>query len=104
MSFKTEKVSIANMIEENKRKNRYKQGLVEKSVPIFLFIMAIISILTTIGIVITLLLETITFFERVNIIDFITSKEWFPFLKRIRNMGLSRLFLGHCSSQLLQCL
>ena len=94
MAFKTEKVSVATMIEENKRKNRYKQGLVEKSVPVFLFIMAIISILTTIGIVITLLLETITFFERVNIIEFITSKEWFPFFEADPQYGIIPLISG----------
>ncbi len=94
MAFKTEKVSVATMIEENKRKNKYKQGLVEKSVPIFLFIMAIISILTTIGIVITLLMETITFFERVNIIEFITSKEWFPFFEADPQYGIIPLISG----------
>ena len=94
MAFKTEKVSVATMIEENKRKNRYKQGLVEKSVPVFLFIMAIISILTTIGIVITLLMETITFFERVNIIEFITSKEWFPFFEADPQYGIIPLISG----------
>ena len=94
MAFKTEKVSVATMIEENKRKNRYKQGLVEKSVPVFLFIMAIISVLTTIGIVFTLLLETITFFERVNIIEFITSKEWFPFFEADPQYGIIPLIAG----------
>ena len=94
MAFKTEKVSVGTMIEENKRKNRYKQGLVEKSVPVFLFIMAIISILTTIGIVITLLMETITFFERVNIIEFITSKEWFPFFEADPQYGIIPLISG----------
>ncbi|MBS4208385.1 phosphate ABC transporter permease subunit PstC [Bacillus sp. FJAT-50079] len=94
MAFKTEKTSVATIIEENKRKNKYKQGLVEKSVPIFLFIMAIISILTTIGIVVTLLLETITFFGRVHIIDFITSKEWFPFFEADPQYGIMPLISG----------
>lgn len=56
--------------------------------------MAIISILTTIGIVVTLLLETITFFERVNIIDFITSKEWFPFFEADPQYGIIPLISG----------
>lgn len=94
MGLKTEHVSIANMIEEKKRKNKFRQGLMEKSVPVILFIMAIISILTTIGIVTTLLLETTTFFERVNIIHFLTSKEWFPFFEADPKFGIMPLISG----------
>lgn len=94
MELKAEKKSVAALIEENKRKSRYKQGLVEKSVPIFLFAMAVISILTTIGIVITLLVETITFFQRVNILEFITSKEWFPFFEADPQYGIAPLITG----------
>ncbi|UYG98234.1 phosphate ABC transporter permease subunit PstC [Cytobacillus firmus] len=94
MGLKTGKVSVAKLIEENKKKGRYKQGLVEKSVPIFLLIMAIISILTTIGIVFTLLVETFTFFERVRFIDFITSREWFPFFEADPQYGIAPLIAG----------
>ncbi|HLU21655.1 phosphate ABC transporter permease subunit PstC [Lederbergia graminis] len=94
MDLKQEKLSVAKVIAENKVKNKYKQGLVEKSVPIFLFIMAIISILTTIGIVVTLLLETFTFFKRVDLIHFITSKEWFPFFEADPQYGIVALISG----------
>ncbi|RST77551.1 phosphate ABC transporter permease subunit PstC [Siminovitchia acidinfaciens] len=94
MELKAERKSVAALIEENKRKSRLKQGLIEKSVPIFLFVMAVISILTTIGIVITLLVETITFFERVNILEFITSKEWFPFFEADPQYGIAPLITG----------
>ncbi|MBM7694073.1 phosphate transport system permease protein [Peribacillus deserti] len=89
-----DKVSIAKLIEDNKKKNRYKQGLIEKAVPIFLFITALISILTTIGIVFTLLFETVTFFDRVKILDFITSKEWFPFFEQDPKFGIAPLISG----------
>ena len=39
--------------------------------PILLLIIALISVLTTVGIVITLLAETIEFFKRVPIVDFL---------------------------------
>lgn len=94
MAFKSESNSIANLIEENKRKQKYRQGLIEKSIPIILFIMAFISVITTIGIVLTLLVETITFFERVQFIDFITSKEWFPFFEPDPQYGIIALISG----------
>ena len=40
--------------------------------PILLLIIALISILTTVGIVITLLAETIEFFKRIPFVDFFT--------------------------------
>lgn len=94
MELKAERKSVSVLIEENKRKSRFKQGMIEKCVPIFLFIMAAISILTTIGIVITLLVETITFFERVHIIEFLTSKEWFPFFEADPQYGIAPLISG----------
>ncbi|MFD1707615.1 phosphate ABC transporter permease subunit PstC [Siminovitchia sediminis] len=94
MEMKSEKKSVAALIEENKRKSKYKQGLVEKSVPLFLLVMAVISVLTTIGIVITLLVETITFFERVHLIDFFTGKEWFPFFEADPQYGIAPLISG----------
>lgn len=94
MELKAERKSVAALIEENKRKSKFKQGMIERCVPIFLFTMAVISILTTIGIVITLLVETITFFERVNIIEFITSKEWFPFFEADPQYGIAPLVSG----------
>ncbi len=94
MELKAERKSVAALIEENKKKSKFKQGMIERCVPIFLFTMAVISILTTIGIVITLLVETITFFERVNIIEFITSKEWFPFFEANPQYGIAPLVSG----------
>src|SRR3990172_4818294 len=44
----------------------------------FLFACAIVSILTTFGIVIVLLGETYCFFEEVSIIEFFTDTEWTP--------------------------
>lgn len=94
MSVKQEKLSVAQMIAEKKQQNKYRQGLVEKSVPIFLFLMAFISVLTTIGIVLTLLAETITFFKRVQISEFLTSKEWYPFFEADPQYGVIPLITG----------
>ncbi|MCR2822423.1 phosphate ABC transporter permease subunit PstC [Lederbergia panacisoli] len=94
MDIRDQKISVAKIIEENKRKDKVKQALTEKSIPVLLFLMAIISIMTTIGIVMTLLVETITFFKRVNFIDFISGTEWFPFFEADPQYGIIPLISG----------
>ncbi|OFV28067.1 MULTISPECIES: phosphate ABC transporter permease subunit PstC [Staphylococcus] len=60
-------------------KNNAKKGdFSDKIVPIILGIIAAISILTTIGILFTLITETITFFTRVSIVEFLFTKDWNP--------------------------
>jgi phosphate transport system permease protein len=51
---------------------------VEKIMNFFLFGCASIAILTTIGIVLSVLFEALRFFQQVNIIDFITGIKWSP--------------------------
>lgn len=58
-----------------KTKNKH---LLEKSIPVLLFICASVSILTTIGIIFTLLFETINFLKKVPFIEFITGTKWTP--------------------------
>ncbi|WP_257345888.1 phosphate ABC transporter permease subunit PstC [Pseudalkalibacillus decolorationis] len=70
-------VSVNELIKQNKSKRSGK--IIEKLIPFLLLLCGIISILTTVGIVFTLIIETFTFFNQVPIIEFITSKEWLPF-------------------------
>lgn len=72
-------MSSQNNIREMIRKNDSGSSLSNKLMPIILFCIAIISVLTTIGIVITLLTETITFFTRVSFGEFFLETEWNPF-------------------------
>jgi phosphate transport system permease protein len=44
----------------------------------FLFACAALSVVTTVGIVLVLLEETVKFFEQVSIIDFLTGTKWTP--------------------------
>ncbi|MCJ1656399.1 phosphate ABC transporter permease subunit PstC [Staphylococcus sp. NRL 16/872] len=67
--------NVREMIAKN---NAKKGGFSDKIVPIILGIIAAISILTTIGILFTLITETITFFTRVSITEFLFTKEWNP--------------------------
>ncbi|AVP37149.1 phosphate ABC transporter permease subunit PstC [Staphylococcus felis] len=67
---------IRNMI---RKQSDSSTSISNKVMPVILFLIAIISILTTIGIVITLLTETITFFTRVPIHKFFLETDWNPF-------------------------
>ena len=58
-----------------KKKKHFVQ---EKIIEIILILFALISILTTIGIVFSLLFETVVFFSEVSIIEFFTSIRWSP--------------------------
>ncbi|MCH4471567.1 phosphate ABC transporter permease subunit PstC [Staphylococcus haemolyticus] len=67
--------NVRDLIAKNNAKNG---GFSDKIVPIILGIIAAISILTTIGILFTLITETITFFTRVSIVEFLFTKDWNP--------------------------
>ncbi|WP_370458039.1 phosphate ABC transporter permease subunit PstC [Thalassobacillus sp. CUG 92003] len=60
-------------------KQRKSSGrMIEKLIPKLLLLCAIVSVLTTFGILFTLLRESITFFSEVSIIEFYTTSEWGP--------------------------
>lgn len=59
------------------KKKKHHQ-LEEKAIELILIALSAISILTTIGIVITLFYESYLFFQDVSIIEFFTSKRWAP--------------------------
>ena len=67
--------NVRDLIAKN---NAKKGGFRDKIVPIILGLIAAISILTTIGILFTLITETITFFTRVSIVEFLFTKDWNP--------------------------
>ncbi|PCF38610.1 phosphate ABC transporter permease subunit PstC [Staphylococcus delphini] len=75
------------------KKSRAGASLSAKMMPIILAIIAAISILTTLGIVITLLTETITFFTRVPLSKFFLETDWNPFSATPR-YGIWALIVG----------
>ncbi|MFC7370374.1 phosphate ABC transporter permease subunit PstC [Fictibacillus iocasae] len=86
--------SIRQMIKDNKSK-RSRNAIAEKAMPKLFVACAIISILTTIGIVFTLLAETFTFFDRISIVEFVTNKNWFPFTGEAHaDYGIRALIAG----------
>jgi phosphate transport system permease protein len=86
-------LSVRELIKERKQKQKALMAM-EKSVPVFLLITAVISILTTLGIVGTLLVETFTFFSRVSFIEFMTSDKWHPFFSGDPSYGIRPLVMG----------
>ena len=93
MSLKqAEDRSVRRMIEEKKQKQ--KKFNFEKIVPYLLLFTAIISVLTTIGIVFTLIFETFEFFSRVSIVEFFTEKKWYPFAAEGASYGVMPLVMG----------
>ncbi|OCS90646.1 phosphate ABC transporter permease subunit PstC [Caryophanon latum] len=69
--------SVQAMIAASR--NKKGKRLLEKTMPKLLLLTALISVLTTFGIVFTLIFETVEFFNRIPLLDFITGVEWLPF-------------------------
>lgn len=76
MKAKTAEFSVQELIQERRKQKRINS---DKIVPVILLLTAVVSVLTTIGIVLTLIFETITFFGEVSLVEFFTKNEWFPF-------------------------
>ncbi|OCA91117.1 phosphate ABC transporter permease subunit PstC [Bacillus sp. FJAT-27225] len=68
---KGKKLNISGLIQE-KKKSASLGRYTEKLIPSILFAIAAISVFTTIGIVVTLLTETLLFFREVSFIEFFT--------------------------------
>ena len=72
----TKNYNIQEMIQKN---TDNKGGAFEKSIPVILFIITLVSILATIGILYTLISQSVEFFSRESIVDFFTSATWMPY-------------------------
>lgn len=88
----SERPSVQELIAQASSKNRRKTF--EKFIPVVLFLIAAISVLTTIGIVVTLIFETITFFTKVPFLSFIFGTEWLPFSNTEARFGILPLIVG----------
>ncbi len=67
-------MNVREMIKDNVKNNRQRS---EKIMPVFFFICALVSVITTIGIVLTLLVDAAHFFKAVPLMEFF-SKELAP--------------------------
>lgn len=99
---KDQKQSIRTLIQEKRQKRRFKE-MFEKLIPKLLFALAMVSIVTTIGIIFTLLSETIEFFKRVPMIDFFTGTVLKP-LSQTPEFGVLPLIMGTLTSSMIALL
>jgi phosphate transport system permease protein len=74
-------------VTDLQKQSSFLRNTREKLIQIALLLAATVSILTTIGIVFSLLFETIAFFSEVSIIEFLTETEWTP-LFSIKKYGV----------------
>ncbi len=74
-------------VTDLQKQSSFLRNTREKLIQIALLLAATVSILTTIGIVFSLLFETIAFFSEVSIIEFLTETEWTP-LFSIKKYGI----------------
>jgi phosphate transport system permease protein len=93
MASEKSSFSIQKLIEE-KKKNKSAHTIIEKLVPFILLFTAVVSVLTTLGIVFTLIFETFTFFSKVSFLEFITEKKWYPFSETNGAYGILPLVSG----------
>lgn len=92
-------VNIREIINQNQRGNSIRRR-VERLIPIFLTLLASLSVLTTIGIIWTLLSETVEFFKRVPFLDFFTGTVLKP-LSQNPEFGVLPLLIGTVTSSLI---
>ncbi|MFX3634054.1 MAG: phosphate ABC transporter permease subunit PstC [Candidatus Pristimantibacillus sp.] len=80
-----------------------KVSIMNKVMPVLLFLCASVSILTTIGIVITLITETYQFFQKIPILEFIFGTKWSPLITP-KSFGVLPLLNGTLMITLIACL
>ncbi|SVD79680.1 uncharacterized protein METZ01_LOCUS432534, partial [marine metagenome] len=74
-------------------RRRRRQYLEQSIVAWLLRVTAVISVLTTIGIVLILVVESVGFFSQVSVWEFVTGREWTPLFKP-QNFGALPLIGG----------
>ena len=99
MANQKENINVREMIRQNKTTLNTNR-LIEAFVPKFLLVIATISIFTTIGIVFTLLFETVEFFKRVPFLEFFTGTVLKP-LGENAQFGVLPLLTGTIISSLI---
>lgn len=78
-------------------------SIMNKVMPILLFLCASVSVLTTIGIVVTLISETYQFFQKIPIFDFLFGTKWSPLIAP-KSFGVLPLLSGTLMITFIACL
>lgn len=78
-----------------KRKEKFIEGIMSVS--------SLVSVFTTLGIIIVLVVDSFKFFSEVSIIEFLTDKEWTPLFEN-KHFGILPLLSGTLLTTIIACL
>jgi len=78
---------------EKRRAGRTLRGVFEWLIERGLQVCALLSVATTIGIILALLLQSVPFFREVSVKDFLTDREWTPLFAQ-KHFGILPLVAG----------
>ncbi|WP_407268394.1 phosphate ABC transporter permease subunit PstC [Radiobacillus sp. PE A8.2] len=84
-------ISVKELID---KKVTNDKRYVEKIIPVILFLLATVSILTTVGIVLTLVFDASQFFRQVSFLDFFFSVDLDPLSRNDPSFGILPLITG----------
>jgi len=76
---------------------RRSRVLKERAIELMLFLAALVSVFTTVGIVYILVKESVVFFQQVSIVDFLTDTQWTPLFDD-QHFGIMVLLSGTLTS------
>ncbi|MFZ5652722.1 MAG: phosphate ABC transporter permease subunit PstC [Bacillota bacterium] len=79
-------------VKSGLKKNRRNYST-EKAIQLVLFVCALISVFTTVAIVVTLIVETLSFFKEVSVKEFLLGDKWTPLLEP-QHFGVLPLLSG----------
>lgn len=100
------KVAIPSMpqtVISDRLSRKISRNLRERLIELVLFLAALVSVLTTIGIIWILIAESFNFFEHVPLLDFLTDTMWTPLFSEPR-YGILPLLLGTVTTSLVALL
>jgi phosphate transport system permease protein len=85
--------AVSDLVVSERLARRRLRHVKERAIELVLFLAASVSVATTIGIVLVLLTESLTFFREVSIVDFLTDTQWTP-LFADAHYGIAPLLAG----------
>jgi phosphate transport system permease protein len=80
-------------VDPDRLKHKFSRNIKERIIEMILFLAALVSVLTTLGIVFILFYESLEFFRHVSLVSFFTDTMWTPLFSEPR-YGIAPLLMG----------
>jgi phosphate transport system permease protein len=84
---------MSAVLDPDRLKHKFSRNIRERVIEAILFVAALVSVATTLGIVFILFYESLAFFRQVPLVDFFTDTMWTPLFSEPR-YGIAPLLLG----------